>query len=287
VSHTDPEVLALRALGETTGNPADDEHIATCPHCRTELTRLAEVVALAREDSNGAHLDRPAPAVWERIAAATGVEAAPAAARPAADMGVEAPAAAARPAADTAKDAGQPGSTGTGENADEPGSTPPAGRSPGRTWRRGRLAVGVAGLAAGLVIGIGATAGIAHLTSSPATSVIARVALRPLPQFPEWSGASGTATVESTAAGRVIDVAIRAPRRTGFYEVWLLARNGVSMISLGDLNASHTGSFTVPAGTDLGNYSRIDVSLQPFDGSTLHARTSVVRGSLPPAALAH
>ena len=115
--------------------------------------------------------------------------------------------------------------------------------------------------------------------------MIAQVALRPLPQFPQWSGASGTATMESTAAGRVIDVTIRAPRRTGFYEVWLLARNGVSMISLGDLNASHTGSFTVPTGTDLQNYSRIDVSLQPFDGSTLHARTSVVRGSLPSAAL--
>jgi len=32
---------------------------------------------------------------------------------------------------------------------------------------------------------------------------------------------------------------------------------------------------------DLGNnYSRVDVSLQAFNGSTVHARTSVLRGSL-------
>jgi hypothetical protein len=37
----------------------------------------------------------------------------------------------------------------------------------------------------------------------------------------------------------------------------------------------------MPPGVDLANYSRIDVSLQPFNGSPLHSRTSVVRGSLP------
>jgi anti-sigma-K factor RskA len=57
------------------------------------------------------------------------------------------------------------------------------------------------------------------------------------------------------------------------------------MISLGDLNASHTGTFIIPPGTNLRNYSRIDVSLQPFDGSTQHSKTSVVRGSLSASAL--
>ena len=47
---------------------------------------------------------------------------------------------------------------------------------------------------------------------------------------------------------------LHAPRRPGFYEVWLLARDGISMISLGDLNAGHTGTFTVPPGTDLRDY---------------------------------
>lgn len=57
------------------------------------------------------------------------------------------------------------------------------------------------------------------------------------------------------------------------------------MISLGELDADQTGTFIIPPGTDLRNYSRIDVSLQAFDGSTQHSKTSVVRGSLPAAAL--
>jgi hypothetical protein len=85
----------------------------------------------------------------------------------------------------------------------------------------------------------------------------------------------------SGPAGRQLTVSLTAPRRAGFYEVWLLARNGTSMISLGDLDASHTGRFDMPPGVDLANYSRIDISLQSFNGSTLHARTSVVRGTLP------
>ena len=57
------------------------------------------------------------------------------------------------------------------------------------------------------------------------------------------------------------------------------------MISLGDLNAGHAGTFIIPPGTDLHNYSRIDISLQPFDGNAQRSKTSVVRGSLPAAAL--
>jgi anti-sigma-K factor RskA len=87
--------------------------------------------------------------------------------------------------------------------------------------------------------------------------------------------------MESGSAGRQLKVALHAPRRPGFYEVWLLARNGVSMISLGDLGPGHTGRFAMPPGVNLANYSRIDISLQPFNGSTLHSKVSVVRGALP------
>jgi Anti-sigma-K factor rskA len=154
----------------------------------------------------------------------------------------------------------------------------------GRRRPRRRVVAGLAGLAAGLIIGVGGTAGVIQLTGSPAPRVIAEIRLNPLPQFPQWQGAAGIAVMRATAGQPVIAVTLQAPARPGFYEVWLLARNGVSMISLGDLNAGHTGTFSVPPGTDLRNYSRIDVSLQPFDGSTVHAKDSVVRGSLPPAA---
>jgi hypothetical protein len=158
-------------------------------------------------------------------------------------------------------------------------------RSGPASWRRGRLAAGLLGAAAGLVIGIGAAVGIGQLNSTPAAPVIAQVGLRPLAEFPQWRGAAGTAVMRSTSAQRVLAVTLRAPQKPGFYEVWLLARDGVSMISLGDLNTSHTGTFTIPAGVDLRNYSRVDISLQPFNGSTLHSKASVVRGTLPPAAM--
>ena len=139
-------------------------------------------------------------------------------------------------------------------------------------------------MAAGLVIGIGGTIGVDQIVTSPPTRVVARIELSPLPQFPQWQGTTGTAVMRATASQREIVVTLRAPARPGFYEVWLLARDGVSMISLGDLSADHTGTFIMPPGVDLRDYSRIDVSLQPFNGSTQHSKASVVRGSLPAAA---
>ncbi len=272
MSHTDPMILALRALGETAGTSQDDEHAQTCPRCRHEQARLAEVVDLARHPGPAELLEPPPPAVWDRIAAAVGTSAAPSAA--------------VTPLETAASSNGHP------ETAEDSAEKAPAEKAPavgarrrtGVGRRRGRLATVLAGVAAGLIIGIGGTAGVIQLTKAPTTRVVAQIELSPLPAFPQWQGATGTAVMRATASQQVMVVTLHAPQRPGFYEVWLLARNGVSMISLGDLNADHTGTFTVPPGVDLHNYSRIDVSLQPFNGSTLHSKTSVVRGSLPSVA---
>jgi len=254
VSHTDPAILALRALGETAGSAGDAEHAETCAHCRAELARLTEVVRLARDEGAKERLEAPPPQVWNRIAAAVG--------------------------------AGQPPAVPALNGASAPAALDAGKRQDSRARRpRRRLATGLAGLAAGLIIGIGGTAGIYQLTRAPATRVVAQIELSPLPQFPQWQDAAGTAVMRATASQQLMVVTLRVPRKPGFYEVWLLARDGVSMISLGDLNASHTGTFIIPPGTNLRNYSRIDVSLQPFDGSTQHSKTSVVRGSLSASAL--
>jgi Anti-sigma-K factor rskA, C-terminal len=282
VSHTDPEILALRALGETAGTARDAEHAASCARCRAELARLTEVVRLARDTEPGVALQAPPPQVWDRIAAATGVSAtlnglAPgrpalngsaAPAEPSAILGAPAP----------------PASPATPEHS----RASWLGRRRG-AWPRGRLAGAAAGLAAGLIIGIGGAVGVAQLNqgSGPAAArVVARIELSPLPQFPQWQGTTGTAVMRAAASRQEIAVTLRAPARPGFYEVWLLARDGVSMISLGDLSSRHTGTFTVPPGVDLRDYSRIDISLQPFNGSPQHSKDSVVRGSLPAAATA-
>ncbi len=277
MSHTDPEILALRALGETAGAPDDAGHIETCLACRAELARLTEVVQVARRDGPLEALATPPPQLWDRIAAAV----APATANgtrvavPAADgTRIAVPAADGTPIAVPAADA-------------EPHRSRPAaaGRGLRARWRRRPLATALAGLAAGLIIGVGGTAGIVQLTRAPAAQVVAQIELSPLPAFPQFQGTTGTAVMRATASQQLMAVTLHAPSRSGFYEVWLLARNGVSMISLGDLNADHTGTFVIPPGTDLSNYSRIDISLQPFNGSTAHSKASVVRGSLPAVAL--
>ncbi len=270
MSHTDPEILALRALGETAGTDRDDEHAATCARCRAEQARLTELVALARTSGAPEPLETPPPRVWDQIAAAV-AEGGSVAVTPDAQ----------RINGNGSRDA-RPVEAAPVEAAPvEPGH---GGRSP--RGRRRRVAGVLAGVAAGLIIGIGGTAGVVQLTKAPATRTVAQVELAPLPQYPQWQGSSGTAVMQTSGGQQQMAVTLDAPVRTGFYEVWLLARDGVSMISLGELNSDMTGTFTIPAGTDLRNYSRIDISLQPFDGSTAHAKTSVVRGSLPAAALA-
>ena len=266
MSHTDPVILALRALGETAGTAQDDDHTQTCLHCGHELARLTEVVDLARHAGSDESLEQPPTAVWDRIAAAVGTGAVSSG-----PVGPLETVASSNGHQRMAEDSGE--RTGVG-----------ARRSFWAGGRRGRLVTVLAGLAAGLIIGVGATVGVVQLTTAPGTRVVAQIELSPLPAFPQWQGTTGTAVMRATASQQVMVVTLHAPQRPGFYEVWLLARNGVSMISLGDLNADHTGTFTVPSGVDLRNYSRIDVSLQPFNGSTLHSKASVVRGSLPSVA---
>jgi Anti-sigma-K factor rskA, C-terminal len=287
VSHTDPVILALRALGETAGTAHDAEHAESCAHCRAELARLTEVVRLARDAEPGETLEAPPPLVWDRIAAAVGTTqslngTAVPAQTPVTSKPLVSPVTPAAPEVPAPPDVpGTPDVPVTPEGRRESRSR----RRPLPAWPRRRLASGLAGLAAGLIIGIGGAIGVAQLNQAPPARVVAQVELSPLPQFPQWQGTSGTAVMRATASQQQIAVTLQAPARPGFYEVWLLATNGVSMISLGDLSTGHTGTFTVPPGVDLRDYSRIDISLQPFDGSTQHSRTSVVRGSLPATAL--
>jgi hypothetical protein len=252
VSHTDPQALALRALGEH-GEP--DAHLADCSACQAELRRLTAAVTVARQADAADRLHTPSPEVWNRIAAATGVSAT-------GGSGVASPARSPSPARSTAA----------------------RSRRRRRVWPPRRpLAAVLAGVLAVLLVAAGAATAVRRLraASGTGTAVVTRIALRPLPQFPQWQDASGSAVMESGSGGTRLTVMLRAPRRPGYYEVWLLARNGVSMISLGDLDSSHAGQFSMPPGVNLRNYSRIDISLQPYNGSTVHVRASVVRGSLP------
>ncbi|MEP7023459.1 MAG: anti-sigma factor [Actinomycetota bacterium] len=340
MSHVDPEVLALLALGETSGRPQDGEHVPDCPDCREDLRQLASVVSLARSSDGNHWLIDPPAGLWARIAAEAELDLGPhsgltgpmplgsdlvssaetspgtdpintARTRPgqssprlnrstAPPVGASpAKAAPAGPAPASAPPGRVPQrSTGSSSAQTDPGRGKSAGRGQAgaaavsrgqqdpptqlvsrqrRPWWQGPAVAAVLAL----VVGAGLVLGVQHLRRAPAPSVIASIALRPLAKFPQWKNASGTAVMESDASGRQLEVRLRAPARSGFYEVWLLAKDGVKMISLGDLDHSQDGVFTLPPGVDLGDYSRIDVSLQPFNGNPVHSRTSVVRGTLP------
>ncbi len=276
MSHIDPEVLALRALGETAGTHADDAHLPGCAHCQAELEKFAEVVTIARRDERADQLVKPPAQVWARITQELGPEV---------SAGFQ-PGSGLQPDPELRPDPGfqrEPGFR-PGPGLRPGAGLPPAGRpAPSRrvSWWRRPIAVGLAGLLAGFAVAAGVRQLASAPAATPASAVVATVPLRPLPQFPQWNGVSGTAVMERATTGRLLSVKLRAPSRPGFYEVWLLARDGVKMISLGDLNSDHTGLFAMPPGVNLGEYSRIDVSLQPFNGSTLHSADSVVRGALP------
>jgi hypothetical protein len=243
MTHVDPDVLALAALGELgelVASGADQEHLAGCPACRAEWDRLAEVVRVARSGGMPEPLMRPPEAVWSRITAA-----------------LEA------------------------DDVTERRFSAQRGRAPAAPASRGRWPRLLPVMAACLLAGAGAAVGVQQLTSSQVSSVGATTTLRPLPQFPQWRHASGTAAMERGPGGWLLRVSLNATPGQGFFEVWLLGRDGVRMISLGDLSRQRTGTFAVPPGADLSFYSRIDVSLQPFNGSTGHSKVSVVRGPLP------
>jgi anti-sigma-K factor RskA len=252
VPHVDPEVIALIALGENAGSADDRDHLAECGHCQRELHSMTAVVGTARRGTGEERLVSPPAELWSRIASHPEVGSAE---RAPGSLGEQVP---------------RPAGIGTGRWAPGP-----------RAWRRRPIVVAVAGVLAGALLALGGVA-IVHLKHEPpAAHVVARIPLHPLPQFPQWRTASGNAVMENGSGGLRLRVTVHAPSRPGFFEVWLLARNGVSMISLGDLNHHQTGEFTMPPGVDLGNYSRVDVSLQPFNGSTAHSKESVVRGALP------
>jgi Anti-sigma-K factor rskA len=279
VQHSDPDVLALVALGESA--PAGDAaHIAGCPQCRDEVAALGQVVATVRSDAvldaaleagttaavaaEGGPAVTPPPHVWDAIASRTGVAVAP---RP------EVVAAAAPPAA-APPDVVVPllRARGPARRSDVP--------SRGR-WSRARTLT--LAVAASLLVGAAAGSLATHALSNPATApaqqqVLAQVDLDNLK--PQNTSASGHATVVETAAGPrlKVDVAALRPQAGHFYEVWLIDKNIKKMVPVGIL-APGDDEFVIPDGVDISQYPVVDISVQQ-PGDPRHSGDSVLRGTI-------
>jgi hypothetical protein len=250
VSHVEPDQLALLALGEPVTTAEDDQHLATCAHCRAELTEMRRTVQIARSTVGEDTLESPPPAVWARIQDELGMS--QTLDEPTASVAEE-------PVAPSAESA-------------EPPDDEPAPQRPRRGIRRlWALAAAVAIVAA---VGLGAW-GLAQRLAPVS------IAEASLAAFPDHPGAVGTADVEEGRDGsRTLIVTLDAGAAPDSYrEVWLIRNDAGALISLGVL-AGQSGSFPIPSGVNLEEYSLVDVSVEPIDGNPAHSGDSIVRGQL-------
>lgn len=248
-THSDPEELALRALGEEV-SAATEEHLATCTHCQSELDQLRAVVTSGRAIGPEDYPTTPPQRVWDGIVAELGLTT---------DAGSGGGEAAAKPAA-----------ADVGDLAQRRASRPADGA------RFGVPAMAAAAVA-GVVLGAGAVALLIGDDDGPPGTVVATAELEPLPD----RRGTGMAEVRGSGSSRslVVDVSGLTRNKSGFYEVWLLDKDAQRLVSLGVLRGD-TGTYPLPPSVDVSEYPVVDVSIEPVDGDPAHSGDSVVRGVL-------
>jgi hypothetical protein len=257
MEHTDPDALALIALGDTTATDRERAHLASCAVCSDELDALTRTVQQARA-ADAAPLVDPAAAVWARIYDEL-------------QLSIDLPASASEAAAGPAVPASS--------------SSHLAPRKPS-SRRRARLWAPLAGAA--LMLGLVAGAGVGiwwqGAQQSPRGIAVAGAELAP---FPDWPDARGSAVVEQSGDGRrqvVVDVDPAVDPAAGggdspLREVWLIRGDGTGLVSIGFLDGRE-GRFDIPSGIDLAQYSLVDISAETDDGDPTHSGDSILRGEL-------
>lgn len=243
MSHLDPDQLTLLALGEPVASAADTEHLAACATCAADLDELRRTALIARSTVDDSGLEAPPDRVWARVSE---------------ELGLSAP---------TVAEAG-PDAAPAAPVAPEP--------TPATQPRRRTRSLWV--LAASLVLLAGVGVGAWVVASVLTPTVVAAATLDPFPDHPD---ASGAADVEVARDGaRTLTVTLDGDDADdGYREVWLIRNDAAALISLGVLDGSQ-GSFVIPDGVDLEEYSIVDISVEPVDGDPAHSGDSIVRGQL-------
>jgi hypothetical protein len=257
--HSDPDVIALRAIGEAAGDEEQITHLAECSQCAAELEELRHVATIVQEEDSMLSLEHPPARVWERIQAELQID-------PSSPTTDQPPLA--------LSDASAPfdaGSLVEPEHAAPAPDSVPAQRGGTSKWVLA-LAAGVTGIAVGgLGVSLWDGAGDAD------QQVVAQTELEPLP---DWPGSSGQANVVQVDGSQVLEVSVAdTAAADGYQEVWLIDTNVEGMISLGVLEGED-GQFVIPTGIDVGDFPIVDISLEPTDGKPEHSGNSIVRGVL-------
>ncbi|MCD0481554.1 anti-sigma factor [Streptacidiphilus sp. ASG 303] len=301
MEHCDADVLALVALGEPAPAP-DADHLAHCPLCSEELESLTRVVGAARTATDEDLPAAPPDRVWAAIAGElrlqdSGAGTPPPPARPTGPVGSDGAAAPAlpdpapvRPGPVNGSAARSPEHLRNGAPPAGPGGAVPNGVTPHGVMPHGAAPLGVrrrrrmprwalAACAAllGAVAGVGATLA-ATGGETPGTQVTAKASLQPV----AVARADGTAQLDRVPAGsRSLEVSVKGlPATSGYFEVWLMDPSHRKLIAIGTLGPDGSARLTVPDNVDLHEYSVVDVSVQPYNGSPAHSGDSVVRGPL-------
>ena len=269
--HPDAERLTLAALPAEQSDPEVAAHLLVCARCRTEVDELHRTVELARVDGVGEPLPIPPTRVWQAILDEL-----------AGDQGV----ADGRPAVDGV--APRTGHAGPIRSRPEPPeAAPPVSPPPapvplrGRRWSRRGLARVAAAAVVGLGLGVGVGLGVGGSDGPKPTPV---VELGPV-GFADPTASGTAAMVDRNGDTRMV-VELRGVTNLAggdYLEAWLMDSTGGRLLPLGAL-ARHgeefRGEFTIPAGLPTGEYDRVDVSAEKFDGNPGHSAVSLLRGDL-------
>lgn len=249
-AHIDAEILALLALGEDAGDVTTASHLDGCAVCAQHLAELCETVAVGRATLGAGPLINAPDSVWRGISDELGLRLT---AAPESDG----------PESDGATDS-RVDDIGRGHEL--------------RAARRPRRRVWIPVAAAAAVMVLLVVGGGFWLQSLQRPTVLAQVELD---AFPAWAGARGDAVLEVDRDGDYsVVVSLDAPATSdSFREVWLINGDATALVSLGVLSES-TGTFAVPAGIDLAEYSQVDISEEPLNGDPTHSGDSIVRGTL-------
>lgn len=280
--HVNSALLAGHALGQDDAlDAADQEHLASCSHCRAELDQYRRVVMLGQGTQASETPTPPLDRIWRSIQAelapTSATEGIAATTTMVADS-VPPVTANDRPASDvpgndeTANDKPVSVVAASDETTDAGGEKPIAGRR--RKW----WPIVAAAAALGLVVGAGATV----IINRNDVQVAASTALSALPGHT----GHGTAELLRTPNDPELRVSVDGPQPAdppSYREVWLINSDGQRMYSLGVLPESGTGTYPLPTllANGLDGFTIVDVSIEPYDGNPAHSRNSQVRGSLP------
>lgn len=290
MQHLHDDALTLLALGEE-ATEEERAHLEACPRCSADLGSFRRVVSAARlagastadDDASTAGatgaagqtstLQAPDSSVWENIHRELNLDeelkpdplSAPVAAR-----------ASAPPASPSASSSAAASSNASSSIAAAGAGSPVSFLDAARRRRRRTAAWSAAAAAAVVVAAAGTWGALGTFGSDPKPVAIASVELSPLASYSD----TGRAVVDELADGkRELVVTASSDAAQGFREVWLLAPDATSMVSLGTMEGTE-GHFVLPQDLDLSKYPVVDISDEPYDGDPAHSGDSILRGQL-------